>query len=289
MKRNWLILAIILLIGFILNSCGGDDITHIHNFCNWITITETNCITAEVQERICTCGEKETQIVGMALGHDFEIFKWVVKSIGVKSKICGRNGCNETNGDLDFLYNIGDIGTGGGIIFYRSETGFLMTDDNSIAYYLEAAPTDMPTMLEYATTEPRSPAFDTEGTGTAIGTGRNNTNIILLADENAPAAKATKNCTDGGQTDWFLPSKDELNEIYKQMNIFNNLGITNYESGNGYFSWYISSSISNMPMPDGSRRINNWIQVLDNHDYHGGKQYDIYYGGKRSVRAIRAF
>jgi hypothetical protein len=59
--------------------------------------------------------------------------------------------------------------------------------------------------------------------GTDIGTGRKNTALILATDANAPAALACKNCTDGGKTDWFLPSSNELTELYLQRNLF---GIT---------------------------------------------------------------
>ena len=110
-------------------------------------------------------------------------------------------------------YRIGDTGPGGGIIFYYNANGFTVTGAGSFtAYYLEAAPSNMEG-LAWAS----SGYFSTDitGLGTAIGTGRANTAAILAVDANAPAAKACKDYTGGGKNDWFLPSYDELIEMYK--------------------------------------------------------------------------
>jgi hypothetical protein len=122
-------------------------------------------------------------------------------------------------------YQIGETGPGGGKIFYYSEEGFAVQMVNSaqnyIAHYLEVSPADVGT-LAWA-----SSAFipsDFGGTGswlniegttaTAIGTGRKNTALILATDADAPAAKACNDYTGGGQTDWFLPSENELIQLY---------------------------------------------------------------------------
>ena len=57
-------------------------------------------------------------------------------------------------------------------------------------------------------------------TGRAIGTGRSNTKKILskypaLQYPNSAAAVASS-YSGGGKKDWFLPSKDELHELYAQ-------------------------------------------------------------------------
>jgi hypothetical protein len=51
--------------------------------------------------------------------------------------------------------------------------------------------------------------------GTAIGTGLSNTNAIILAQGTTVsyAARLAKDYTGGSYTDWYLPSKNELNKI----------------------------------------------------------------------------
>jgi hypothetical protein len=59
------------------------------------------------------------------------------------------------------------------------------------------------------------------GTSTAIGTGKENTDLILAkgcADPGTPVQIAA-NAVINGYDDWFLPSRDELKAIYT--NLFN--------------------------------------------------------------------
>ena len=123
-------------------------------------------------------------------------------------------GCN--NGSTDTTYNIGDTGPGGGKVFYDKR-------DNTGGWrYLEAAPVNQATYgvdgLAWASSSFES--TDISGTLTAIGTGKSNTALILATDPDAPAALVCKNYNGGGKNDWFLPSKDELNEFYEQRSIF---------------------------------------------------------------------
>jgi hypothetical protein len=106
-------------------------------------------------------------------------------------------------------YKAGDKGPAGGIIFYDK-------GDNSDGWrYLEAAPEE--TEFE------DKPWGDYDGesvglTGTEIGSGKSNTEIIVSAigqkerwdDREDYAARVCKTLKYGGYSDWFLPSKDEL-------------------------------------------------------------------------------
>jgi hypothetical protein len=179
------------------------------------------------------------------------------------AKFSWENGNNNAGS-----YNIGDIGPGGGKIFYKNTAGFTVYQNanDSIGIkcnYLEAAPDNQGLHEWWA------PGtwiiFGISGTETAIGTGKKNTAIILAADADASAAKACKEFSNNGKNDWFLPSKDELLELYKQRTIVDILS--------GAF-W--SSSQDSNP--------NAWFQVFtDGRQDHASKGSAIY------VRAIRAF
>jgi hypothetical protein len=131
-------------------------------------------------------------------------------------------------------YNIGDIGPGGGQIFYRNEIGFkqftgsIVSDtSNIIAHYLEAAPVDI-SGRDWATDNYNNTAII--GTERAIGMGKKNTALILNIDKAAPAAKACVDYSNNGLHDWFLPSLDELVQLY-----INRTTIGNFEA-RGYWS-----------------------------------------------------
>lgn len=109
-------------------------------------------------------------------------------------------------------YKIGDKGPGGGIVFYYSQEGFAVIEKGT-CYYLEAAPVNQGT-LAWASSG-YSDRNITEAVGEQIGRGRTNTFIILVVDPNAPAAKACLDYRGGGFDDWFLPNRNELNEMYK--------------------------------------------------------------------------
>jgi len=163
-------------------------------------------------------------------------------------------------------YAIGDTGPGGGIVFYVDLNGFTMTDTGETAYYLEAAPENMPRTLAWASSRLTSTSIP--GTGIAIGTGRQNTALILAIDANAPAALACRNYSNNGLTDWFLPSRDELNQLYRNRASVGNLGT----------SWFWSSSQGN----------NNHLAALIQ-NFGGGNQLGSFKDYEYLVRAVRAF
>ena len=163
------------------------------------------------------------------------------------------------------IYQLGDIGPGGGKIFYYSVEGFTMTDNDQVCHFLEAAPNNMPSTLAWASSGYTS--TNITGTETAIGTGRKNTALILATDANAPAAKACKEYSNNGMTDWFLPSKDELNQLYANRSYVGNMG---------GLLW--SSSQYNYTYSDA------WSQYFGNGVQDYGLKYSYIY-----VRAVRAF
>ena len=119
-------------------------------------------------------------------------------------------------------YRIGDRGPGGGIIFY---------DKGSFSdgwRYLEAAPENVPFLQAgyrpWSQTNILIPGLSqnsTDQTDWAIGRGRQNTTLIMAAYPNAhPDYLAAKASVDyrgpNNLDDWFLPSKNELAEMYRQ-------------------------------------------------------------------------
>ena len=109
----------------------------------------------------------------------------------------------------------------------------------------------------------------TGATGTAIGTGSANIEAIVTSQgDGSYAAQLCRDLTEGGYSDWFLPSKDELNLMY----------INLYQQGIGGFAedYYWSSSEDDANLA--------WAQ-----SFNDGDQGD---GGKAiafRVRAVRAF
>ena len=120
----------------------------------------------------------------------------------------------------------------------------------------------------------------TNASGTAIGTGAVNTALIIAQQEGIGvaatgyAAGLAKAYEGGGYTDWFLPSKDELNLMYNNIGQGNALNLGNIGNflADGYWS---SSEFSNNKA---------WAQL-----FFVGDQIGLYYFSPFHVRAVRAF
>ena len=155
------------------------------------------------------------------------------------------------------IYMLGDKGPAGGIIFYDKG----MFSDGW--RYLEVAPAE----TEFSGVQWLAYFEDVADTSTEIGTGKRNTLIILetLKHTTIPRqrgrspeyqeARAAQLCATlnyGGYRDWFLPSRDELNIMY--INLQQN-GLGGFSNG-----WYWSSS-----------QNNNW-----GYNYNGSPIYNGY-------------
>lgn len=99
------------------------------------------------------------------------------------------------------------------------------------------------------------------GTSTGIGTGSGNTSLIIntcIGTGNTMiAANACVNYSFSGYTDWFLASKDELNQMYLQQDIIGNFDIyTNYWSSSqnmpetAWMQFFLNGTQSNLGWKD---------------------------------------
>ena len=149
-------------------------------------------------------------------------------------------------------YNIGDKGPAGGIIFF--DKGYFSDGWQ----YLEVASRDAPTAHW---------GSNVNGTREGIGTGKQNTTLIVQTDETGTTAHRCQEYRQGGYSDWFLPSKDELNLMYQNLK----------QKGLGGFSntYYWSSSVTR-----------GWVTIQR---FNDGSQASDEPNRTNSVRACRQF
>ena len=156
-------------------------------------------------------------------------------------------------------YKIGDSGPAGGVVFY---------DKGKVSdgwRYLEAAPVRTEAEAVWGTSK------DVAGTATRIGSGSRNTRLIVAAlGANESAARLCANLNVNEYKDWFLPSIDELDLMYKNLK---QKGLGGFKDG---FYWSSSQDASN---------YNHALTRL----FSDGKQYIGYKDYGNNVRAVRAF
>jgi len=109
-------------------------------------------------------------------------------------------------------YSVGDTGPGGGTIFY-------VDLNRSVgSQYFEAACAGWQNNCDGTSPDPTAEwgcmGINFEAVGTAIGDGEQDTPDIA---NGCSAATLAGDYTNSGKSDWFLPSRDELNQMYVEM------------------------------------------------------------------------
>ena len=143
------------------------------------------------------------------------------------------DGLNDINDEIVY-YKIGDIGPSGvGIVFYVTDGGLhgleVAPENQTSSYWIQGGATQNTV---------------NGNTSTAIGTGWANTAAIIAQTDHAnSAALICRNYTGGGMTDWFLPSRDELNAIWVNL-VHDGAGGNNGVGGFANYRYWSSSEVS---------------------------------------------
>ena len=183
----------------------------------------------------------------------------------VRAYAINENNISAYGNEVSFTtLSVGQIGPGGGKVFFdkgNSSGGW---------QYLETAPNDQVSPLRADSLLGVSwgcSGMSTPVTEFTVGSGESNTTFIVNeCNELNFAAKVCHDLVLGGQNDWFLPSRDEMNLLQKNINII---------TGNQLYYWTSSSS--------GNTAFYYYYYYTNSYYYNDQKNT------LRGVRAVRAF
>jgi hypothetical protein len=163
-------------------------------------------------------------------------------------------------------YAIGESALGGKIAYLLQpgDPGY----DANITHGLVATNADISTSAQWGC---QGILFSGAG-GAAIGTGNQNTIDITAGCSTAGiAARLCADLVEGGYSDWFLPSKDELNKLY-----LNRVAIGGFSNAYYWSSMEYNSSAA-------------WVQNFGIWNVTSGYQNTSFKNEPNAVRAVRAF
>ena len=216
---------------------------------------ETEILANETLQFCGCCGYADSELVFITVGDD---------CIGGLCPGISTTTTTTTADPTQCNYTIGQAALGGKIayILQPGDPGY----DSNLQQGLVATVAD----ISQGATWGCNGTLISGADGTAIGTGNQNTiDIMAGCATSSIAARLCGDLIEGGYSDWYLPSKDELNKLY-----LNRVAIGGFQLDVSGIYWSSTEFDNN----------NAWIQSFYNSATNGfGKEYPLY------VRAIRAF
>jgi hypothetical protein len=239
------------------SSDGGSAIT------SYVATSSPGAITGTLSQS----GSGSITVTGLTIGTAYTFTVTATNDIGTSLASAASNSITPRQ-----EAQVGDFYQGG-VVFYilqSGDTGYIAGETHGLI----AAVQDQSSGIRWY----NGSYVTTGATGTVIGTGATNTTAIISEQgptETFYAAGLARAYTGGGYTDWFLPSKDELNKMYLNKATINTTAAAN--SGSDFTTDVYWSSTEYV-------LYGAWGQ-----DFFNGRQDNDYKNYPSRVRAVRAF